>query len=246
MGNERARSCPCKLAYSWEGIPKSPFMPTVVVILGSHLPYGPHDSDRSPGCGAFDFQGNKPGRKPHELDENPAGLHHAGDNGEHTPPLPTGMSRERPSQNAREGLRKRTRTGRGGKDTQDNQERMSACFNPSIPDSEEHPFAPSGSPSHAIVSVGSDLTTTWHKLRQPWARRNMNPEDGKTIGLLLIALISGGFVYFSWHEPWREFQRRRPIRAVFWMVALAVMAPLALYTFLLFFARAIRLIQQGP
>ena len=24
----------CKLAYSWEGIPKSPFKPTVVVILG--------------------------------------------------------------------------------------------------------------------------------------------------------------------------------------------------------------------
>ena len=120
------------------------------------------------------------------------------------------------------------------------------CFNPSIPDSEEHPFAASGSPSHAIVSVGSGLTATWHKLCQPWAKRNMNLEDGKTIGLLLIALISGGFVYFSWREPWRGFQRRRSIRAVFWMVALAVMAPLTVYTFLLFFARGIRLIQQDP
>ena len=71
----------------------------------------------------------------------------------------------------------------------------------------------------------------------------MNPEDWKTIGLLLIALISGGSVYFSWREPWREFQRRRPIRAVFWTMALAILAPLTLYTFLLFFARGIRLIQ---
>ena len=33
MGNERARSCRARLAYSREGIPKSPFMTTVVVIL---------------------------------------------------------------------------------------------------------------------------------------------------------------------------------------------------------------------
>ena len=35
IGKRTGVKLSCKLAYSREGIPKSPFMPTVVVILGS-------------------------------------------------------------------------------------------------------------------------------------------------------------------------------------------------------------------
>ena len=35
IGERTGAKLSCKLAYSWEGIPKSPFMSTVVVILGS-------------------------------------------------------------------------------------------------------------------------------------------------------------------------------------------------------------------